>query len=145
MTYDDNTINIEAVSNSSTIWGIQAAPSYSGTPSTDITVTNNDITLNGASAIGVGINGGNATIKDNTIDITAADDETVESISTYDTVGTGNSGVKLTGNATADVSGNYIDSNQNNMDLAGASSDTKVGSNYVMEYVEKEGDPDLPA
>lgn len=145
MTYDNNVIDLEAVSSSSTVWGIQAAPSYSGTPSTDITVTNNDITVNGASAIGVGINGGNSTIKDNTIDVTAADNETIASISTYDTVGTGNSGVKLTGNASADVSGNYINSNQNNMDLAGAGSDTKIGTNYVTEYVEKEGNPDLPA
>ena len=145
MTYDNNIIDLKAVSSSSTVWGIQAAPSYSGTPSTDITVTNNDITVNGASAIGVGINGGNSTIKDNTIDVTAADNETIASISTYDTVGTGNSGVKLTGNATADVSGNYINSNQNNMDLAGAGSDTKIGTNYVTEYVEKEGNPDLPA
>ena len=68
MIYDNNIINLEAASDSSTVWGIQAAPSYSGTPSTDITVTNNDITVNGASAIGVGINGGNSTIKDNTID-----------------------------------------------------------------------------
>ena len=145
MVYDNNTIDLSAVSNSSTVWGIQAAPSYMGTPSTDITVTNNDIAVKGASAIGVGINGGNATIKDNTIDVTAADNETIASISTYDTVGTGNSGVKLTGNATSDVSGNYISSNQNNMDLAGAGSDTKVGSNYVKEYKEKEGDPDAPA
>lgn len=145
MTYDNNVIDLEAVSSSSTVWGIQAAPSYSGTPSTDITVTNNDITVNGASAIGVGINGGNSTIKDNTIDVTAADNETIASIRTYDTVGTGNSGVKLTGNASADVSGNYINSNQNNMDLAGAGSDTKIGTNYVTEYVEKEGNPDLPA
>ena len=69
----------------------------------------------------------------------------VNSIIPMDTVGTGNSGVKLTGNATSDVSGNYISSNQNNMDLAGAGSDTKIGTNYVTEYVEKEGNPDLPA
>lgn len=145
MIYDNNVIDLAADSSGSTVYGIQAAPSYGGTPSTDITVTNNDITVSGASAIGVGINGGNSTIKDNTIDVTAADNETIESISTDDTVGTGNSGVKLTGGANADVSGNYISSNQNNMDLAGAGSDTKVGSNYVKEYVEKEGNPDLPA
>ena len=140
MTYDNNIIDLKAVSSSSTVWGIQAAPSYSGTPSTDITVTNNNITVRGASAIGVGINGGNSTIMDNTIDVTAADDETTESITTYDTVGTGNSGVKLTGGANADVGGNYISSNQKNMDLAGAGSDTKVGTNYVV----KEGNPDIP-
>ncbi|MEE3350680.1 MAG: hypothetical protein VZR09_11685, partial [Candidatus Gastranaerophilaceae bacterium] len=140
MTYDNNVIDLKAVSSSSTVWGIQAAPSYSGTPSTDITVTNNNITVRGASAIGVGINGGNSTIMDNTIDVTAADDETTESITTYDTVGTGNSGVKLTGGANADVGGNYISSNQKNMDLAGAGSDTKVGTNYVV----KEGNPDIP-
>ena len=140
MTYDNNIIDLKAVSSSSTVWGIQAAPSYSGTPSTDITVTNNNITVRGASAIGVGINGGNSTIMDNTIDVTAADDETTESITTYDTVGTGNAGVKLTGGANADVGGNYISSNQKNMDLAGAGSDTKVGTNYVV----KEGNPDIP-
>ena len=145
MIYDNNVIDLAADSSGSTVYGIQAAPSYGGTPSTDITVTNNDITVIGASAIGVGINGGNSTITDNTIDVTAEDDETVQDITTYDTVGTGNSGVKLTGGANADVSGNYISSNQNNMDLAGAGSDTKVGSNYVKEYVEKEGNPDLPA
>ena len=83
MVYDNNTIDLSAVSNSSTVWGIQAAPSYSGTPSTDITVTNNDIAVKGASAMGVGINGGNATIKDNSIDVTAADNETIASIETY--------------------------------------------------------------
>lgn len=145
MIYDNNIINLEAASDSSTVWGIQAAPGYGGTPSTDITVTNNDITVTGASAVGVIIKGGNSTIKDNTIDVDAADNETIGSISTDDKVGTGNSGVKLTGNATADVSGNYINSNQNNMDLAGAGSDTKIGTNYVTEYVEKEGNPDLPA
>lgn len=145
MIYDNNVIDLAADSSGSTVYGIQAAPSYGGTPSTDITVTNNDITVSGASAIGVGINGGNSTIKDNTIDVTAADNETIESISTADTVGTGNSGVKLTGGANADVSGNYINTNQNNMDLAGAGSGTKVGSNYVKEYIEKEGNPDLPS
>ena len=137
--FSNNEFDIKSVSDTGASYGITIAPGKG------VTANDNTITVEGVSAIGIGINGGNSTIKDNTIEVTAADNESVNSIIPKDTVGTGNSGIKLTGNATADVSGNYIDSNQNNMDLAGASSDTKVGSNYVMEYVEKEGDPDLPA
>lgn len=132
--YSDNVFNIKSNSENCISYGITIVPG-------NATVNGNNITVEGTSAIGVGVNGGNVVITNNNIDITAADNETIESIHAIDTVGTGNSCIKLTGNATADVSGNYISSNQNNMDLAGASSDTKIGSNYV----EKEGNPDLPA
>ena len=137
--FSNNAFDIKSTSDTGASYGITIAPGKG------VTANDNTITVEGVSAIGIGINGGNSTIKDNTIEVTAADNESVNSIIPMDTVGTGNSGVKLTGNATADVSGNYIDSNQNNMDLAGAGSDTKIGTNYVTEYVEKEGNPDLPA
>ena len=136
--YSDNVFNIKSNSENGISYGITIVPG-------NATVNGNNITVEGTSAIGVGVNGGDVVITNNNIDITAADNETIESIYTYDTVGTGNSCIKLTGNATADVSGNYLNSNQNNMDMAGASSDTKVGSNFVKEYMEKEGDPDVPA
>ncbi len=123
----------------------QAAFGIANSYNTDNTITNNNVKVAGASAIGIGLGiDTGAVIEGNTIDVTAGDDYATTPTFAV-AIGTGNSGIKLANNASADINGNHINSNQNNMDLAGASSDTKVGSNYVKEYVEKEGNPDLPA
>ncbi len=123
----------------------QAAFGIANSYNTDNTITNNNVKVDGASAIGIGLGiDTGAVIEGNTIDVTAGDDYATTPTFAV-AIGTGNSGIKLANNASADINGNHINSNQNNMDLAGASSDTKVGSNYVKEYVEKEGNPDLPA
>ncbi len=123
----------------------QAAFGIANSYNTDNTITNNNVKVAGASAIGIGLGiDTGAVIEGNTIDVTAGDD--YATTPTFaGAIGTGNSGIKLAKNASADINGNHINSNQNNMDLAGASSNTKVGTNYVKEYIEKEGNPDLPA
>lgn len=122
----------------------QAAFGIANSFNTNTIISNNDVTVDGVSAIGIGTGyDTGAVIEGNSIDVTAGDYENTETMA--NAIGTGNSGIKLANNASAEINGNYINSNQKNMDLDGASSDTKVGSNYVKEYIEKEGNPDLPA
>ncbi|WP_296858880.1 invasin domain 3-containing protein [uncultured Methanobrevibacter sp.] len=121
----------------------QAAFGIANSFNTNTIISNNDVTVDGVSAIGIGTGyDTGAVIEGNSIDVTAGDYENTETMA--NAIGTGNSGIKLANNASAEINGNYINSNQKNMDLDGASSDTKVGSNYVKEYIEKEGNPDLP-
>ena len=121
----------------------QAAFGIANSFNTNTIISNNDVTVDGVSAIGIGTGfDTGAVIEGNSIDVTAGDYENTETMT--NAIGTGNSGIKLANNASAEINGNYINSNQKNMDLDGASSDTKVGSNYVKEYIEKEGNPDLP-
>jgi len=121
----------------------QAAFGIANSFNTNTIISNNDVTVDGVSAIGIGTGSDTgAVIEGNSIDVTAGDYENTETMA--NAIGTGNSGIKLAKNASAEINENYINSNQKNMDLDGASSDTKVGSNYVKEYIEKEGNPDLP-
>ncbi|MDO5842136.1 MAG: right-handed parallel beta-helix repeat-containing protein [Methanobrevibacter ruminantium] len=109
----------------------QAAYGIANTHNADNTISDNKITVEGASAIGVGVGfDTGSVIEGNTIDVNASDD--YASTPTSDSaLGTGNSGIKLTNNATATISNNFVSSNGAQMDLDGASADTNVGTNYV--------------
>ena len=127
----DNSDNIGITGNTIDSTSKQAAYGIANTHNADNTISDNKITVEGASAIGVGVGfDTGSVIEGNTIDVNASDD--YASTPTSDSaLGTGNSGIKLTNNATATISNNFVSSNGAQMDLDGASADTNVGTNYV--------------
>ena len=134
----DNSDNIGITGNTIDSTSKQAAYGIANTHNDANTISDNKITVEGASAIGVGVGfDTGSVIEGNTIDVNASDD--YASTPTSDSaLGTGNSGIKLTNNATATISNNFVSSNGAQMDLDGASADTNVGTNYVA----MEGNPD---
>ena len=127
----DNSDNIGITGNTIDSTSKQAAYGIANTHNADNTISDNKITVEGASAIGVGVGfDTGSVIEGNTIDVNASDD--YASTPTSDSaLRTGNSGIKLTNNATATISNNFVSSNGAQMDLDGASADTNVGTNYV--------------
>ena len=127
----DNSDNIGITGNTIDSTSKQAAYGIANTHNADNTISDNKITVEGASAIGVGVGfDTGSVIEGNTIDVNASDD--YASTPTSDSaLGTGNSGIKLTNNATATISNNFVSSNGAQMDLDGAGADTNVGTNYV--------------